>query len=183
MVCHKIIRLRRFVLTRLGIEVDHQKSARLRKVWDIIISRTGVDLNQIKVWRMGTCLAVALPSPSAGSTVGGCNIDGWRRWKCFLAFLENNCHPLKWQPLQRYPTSCGRENRERGESASRWPLGAKEHPSREVIRTGILLCFLLPPLFGLFLVCQLCWSAPFSPLLSFYLSTLLECTVRSSAVI
>ena len=69
MVYHKIVQLRRFVSTRLGIEVDDQKSARLRKVRDIRISRTGVDLNQVKVGRTGTCLAVTLhcqvPLPEA----------------------------------------------------------------------------------------------------------------------
>ena len=33
---------------------------------------------------------------------------------------KQNCHPLKWQPLQRYPTSCGRENGERGEALTAW---------------------------------------------------------------
>ena len=75
-----------------------QKSTRLRKVWDIIISRTGVNLNQVKVGRMGTCLAVTLPTPSAGSTVGGGTINGWHRWKCFQAFLENRTATL-WSSI------------------------------------------------------------------------------------
>ena len=32
-------------------------------------------------------------------------------------------------------------------------------------------------------VCHLCWSAPFAPVLSFSLSTLLECTVCSSVIL
>ena len=50
---------------RLGTEVYHQYSARLRKVGDII-SRTGVNQNQVKVRRTSTCLAATVTSPSEG---------------------------------------------------------------------------------------------------------------------